>query len=89
MSTFAALSVRTDSSPLTTQQARVLQLIRSAKICPTVRELAASLSVTPNAITGHLKALERKGRIRRTGLTRAIEVLEIRAAILPYLGEVG
>jgi repressor LexA len=44
---------------------------------PSVRDIAAGIGVkSPNGVMCHLKALERKGLIRRRpGVTRGIEVI--------------
>jgi repressor LexA len=44
---------------------------------PTVREIGTALKIkSPNGVVAHLRALERKGLIRRTpGISRGIEVL--------------
>lgn len=64
--------------PLTDQQARVLAFIRdnAALYSPTVREIAAAFGFkSPNGVTCHLAALERKGYLRRNHTARGIEVL--------------
>lgn len=70
----------TDIRPaLTPRQAEVLQFITEniAFYGPTVREIARTFSIaSPNGVVCHLKALERKGYIRRTPRTgRGIEVI--------------
>ena len=64
--------------PLTDQQAKVLAFIQdnAAMYSPTVREIAAAFGFrSPNGVTCHLVALERKGYIKRTSTVRGIEVL--------------
>ena len=67
------------SMPLTPRQAEVLEFIKSnmAYYSPTVRQIAQQLGIrSPNGVTCHLDALERKGAIRRTpGKARNIEVV--------------
>jgi repressor LexA len=68
-----------DTKPsLTEQQARVLQFItdNAAMYSPTVREIAAAFGFkSPNGVTCHLVALERKGYLKRHRTVRGIEVL--------------
>jgi len=60
---------------------------------PTVREIGQAFAIkSPNGVMCHLKALEKKGLIKREGFSaRAIQVLERRssAASLPLLGTVA
>jgi repressor LexA len=69
----------TEPLPLTARQREVFEWIKAnmAYYSPTVREIAAALSIkSPHGVTGHLKALERKGLIRMAqGKARGIEVL--------------
>ena len=70
--------IATAKPPLTDQQARVLAFIRdnAALYSPTVREIAAAFGFkSPNGVTCHLAALERKGYLRRKHTVRGIEVL--------------
>ena len=64
---------------LTAKQAEVLAFIEQNPVLysPTVREIAtAFMYKSPNAVVGHLRALEKKGYIRRRkGAARNIEVL--------------
>jgi repressor LexA len=66
-------------TPATAKQAQVLEWIRanSRLYSPTVREIAAAFKfASPNGVVCHLKALERKGLIRRTpNSSRGIEVI--------------
>jgi len=70
---------QTPAERITAKQAEVLEWIRanSRLYSPTVREIAAAFSIrSPNGVVCHLKALERKGLIRRTPKSsRGIEVL--------------
>jgi repressor LexA len=80
--------------PLTQRQAQVLRLIaesvRKSGYPPTVRELCARLGLaSPNAVSCHLRALERKGRIRRSPQSpRAIELVGAATGI-PVLGRIA
>ena len=69
----------TEQRPMTERQAQVLEFIRqnSGLYGPTVREIALALSIrSPNGVVCHLKALEKKGLIRRTPhSSRGIEVV--------------
>jgi repressor LexA len=69
----------TEPRPLTARQREVLDFIRANMHLygPSVREIAAALSIkSPNGVTTHLHALERKGWIRRAqGKARGVEVL--------------
>ena len=63
---------------LTEQQAKVLEWITAniALYSPTVREIAAEFGFkSPNGVECHLRALERKGYLKRHGTARGIEVL--------------
>lgn len=63
---------------LTTRQQEVLAFIRQNAYLygPTVREIAAALDIkSPNGVVCHIKALERKGYVRRIpGKARGLEV---------------
>lgn len=63
---------------LTARQQEVLAFIRQNACLsgPTVREIAAALSIkSPNGVVCHIKALERKGYVRRIpGKARGLEV---------------
>ena len=75
------MTPETDQPPIltTAKQAEVLAWIKanSRLYSPTVREIAAAFQIaSPNGVVCHLKALERKGLIRRTPRSsRGIEVL--------------
>jgi repressor LexA len=65
--------------PLTDQQAKVLAFIQdnAALYSPTVREIARAFGFkSPNGVTCHLVALERKGYVKRRHTARGIEVLK-------------
>jgi repressor LexA len=68
-----------DLLPPTSRQAEVLAFIRanSHLYGPSIREIARHIGANNvNGVVGHLKALERKGLIRRRpGVTRGIEVI--------------
>jgi repressor LexA len=68
-----------DRPPLTDRQQELLDLVvaHSKLYGPTVRELCAAANIgSPNGVVCHLKALERKGYIRRTpNKARALEVV--------------
>ena len=57
---------------LTARQREILDFIRSFMIQagypPTVREIGAHFGFVPRSVFDHLKALERKGYLRRTAL---------------------
>lgn len=85
------------SSPLTERQREILDFIRE-KIegrgyGPTVREIGEAFEIrSPNGVMCHLKALEKKGLIKRTGFrARAIQLMDHRSpsAGLPLLGAVA
>ena len=69
----------TEAQQLTAKQAAVLEYIRehTQAASPTCRQIAQAFGFkSPHAVTVHLDALERKGRIRRTpGRSRNIEVI--------------
>ena len=54
--------------PLTNRQTEILQFIQDQSVPPTVREIGAAFGIrSPNAVRGHIKALESKGYLRREG----------------------
>jgi len=69
------------SAPLTKRQAEILSFIKSrieeSKNSPTISEIQERFSFkSPNAVQEHLKALERKGQIRRNpNRWRGLEVI--------------
>ena len=69
----------TDEYPLTARQAEVLEFIRanSGMYGPTIRQIAAAIGVNNvTGVVGHLRALEKKGFIRRRpNVARGIEVI--------------
>jgi repressor LexA len=86
-----------DFSSLTERQREIYDFIRS-KIesrgyGPTVREIGVAFNIkSPNGVMCHLKALEKKGLIKREGFSaRAIQLLDHRleSAGLPFLGRVA
>lgn len=67
--------------PLTTRQREVLEFVRQfmakAGYPPTVREIGAHFGFVPRSIFDHLKALERKGYLRRTASkSRSLQLLD-------------
>jgi repressor LexA len=67
--------------PLTARQREVLEFVRQfmakAGYPPTVREIGAHFGFVPRSIFDHLKALERKGYLRRDGAkSRSLHLLE-------------
>lgn len=82
---------------LTKRQEEVLGFIREhlkeAGYPPTLRELCASLGIKgPKNAAKHLDALEKKGRIRRNGCARGIELLDgwVRQGVsIPIAGRVN
>lgn len=67
--------------PLTTRQREVLEFVRQfmvkAGYPPTVREIGAHFGFVPRSIFDHLKALERKGYLRRDGAkSRSLQILD-------------
>jgi repressor LexA len=58
---------------------------------PTVREIGTHFEIySPNGVTCHLKALERKGYIRRQSYeSRAITILKKKPTGIPLLGVVA
>ena len=74
--------------PLTTRQREVLEFVRQfmakAGYPPTVREIGAHFGFVPRSIFDHLKALERKGYLRRDGTkSRSLQILEPRSPAMP------
>ena len=70
----------TEGKPLTQRQQEILAYIedKSRRYGPTIREIALAMQIaSPNGVVCHLRALEKKGRIRRQrGVSRGIEVLQ-------------
>ena len=77
------------STKLTERQQVIYDFIRGLIVRrgygPTVREIAQRMDISsPNGVMGHLKALERKGFIRRVSRrARAIELAEGMAIVGP------
>jgi repressor LexA len=86
-----------DFSQLTERQREIYEFIRSKIEArgygPTVREIGQAFDIkSPNGVMCHLKALEKKGLIKREGFSaRAIQLLDYRpfGAGLPLLGTVA
>lgn len=85
---------------LTKRQEETLEYIRnyieSHSYPPTIREMAASFSISVKGAYDHIKALEKKGRIRCDGnRSRTIEILdkkvkpEPETIAIPILGKVA
>jgi repressor LexA len=80
-----SVSVR---ASLTARQREVLEFIRhfmsQAGYPPTVREIGAHFGFVPRSVFDHLKALERKGYLRRTALkSRSLQILDASGASQP------
>ncbi len=70
---------------LTSRQREVLDFIRfflaQAGYPPTVREIGAHFGFVPRSVFDHLKALERKGYLRRVASkSRSLQILDVPAA---------
>ncbi len=86
-----------DFSQLTERQREIYDFIKdkieSRGYGPTVREIGLGFDIkSPNGVMCHLKALEKKGLIKReTFSARAIQLVDHKpfAASLPYLGAVA
>ncbi len=68
--------------PLTARQREVLDFVKQfmakAGYPPTVREIGGHFGFVPRSIFDHLKALERKGYLRRDGAkSRSLQILEL------------
>jgi repressor LexA len=75
-------------APLTSRQREVLDFIRhfmtQAGYPPTVREIGAHFGFVPRSVFDHLKALERKGYLRRTALkSRSLQILDASGVAQP------
>lgn len=75
-------------STLTARQREVLEFIRHfmarAGYPPTVREIGAHFGFVPRSVFDHLKALERKGYLRRTASkSRSLQILDSAGAAQP------
>jgi repressor LexA len=76
-------------SPLTARQREVLEFVRQfmtkAGYPPTVREIGAHFGFVPRSVFDHLKALERKGYLRRDpAKSRSLRILEPGLSASPY-----
>src|SRR5262245_63698149 len=86
-----------DFRSLTERQREIYDFIRdkieSRGYGPTVREIGQGFDIrSPNGVMCHLKALEKKGLIKREGFSaRAIQLIDHRpqSAGLPLLGQVA
>src|SRR6266404_4446281 len=86
-----------DFSQLTDRQREIYDFIRdkieSRGYGPTVREIGLGFDIkSPNGVMCHLKALEKKGLIKREGFSaRAIQLLDyhLGSSGLPLLGLVA
>jgi repressor LexA len=86
-----------DFSQLTERQREIYDFIRekieTRGFGPTVREIGEGFEIkSPNGVMCHLKALEKKGLIKRTGFrARAIQLVDHRpfTVDLPLLGKVA
>jgi repressor LexA len=72
-------------SALTARQREVLEFVRhftvQAGYPPTVREIGAHFGFVPRSVFDHLKALERKGYLRRTASkSRSLQILDASGA---------
>lgn len=89
-------------SPLTKRQEAILRFVLAHRqtyhVPPTIREIGAHFGIGPAGVFGHLKALERKGHVRRADRgSRAIEVMsgggrgggETRSVSVPVIGRVA
>lgn len=85
---------------LTDRQREILDWIvgfaREHGMPPTVREIGAEFGISPAGVFGHLKALERKGRLRRGELgARSLEIIGMPAsgrgesAAIPVVGRIA
>jgi repressor LexA len=84
------------SESLTSRQQSIFDFlcrhIRERGFPPSYEEIAEQFGfASPNAVTGHLKALEKKGYIRRSEKSRALEVVDpsFRQAGIPIIGVVA
>jgi repressor LexA len=86
-----------DFSSLTERQREIYEFIRekieARGYGPTVREIGEGFKIkSPNGVMCHLKALEKKGLIKRQGFSaRAIQLVDhkLHSFGLPYLGVVA
>jgi repressor LexA len=74
--------------PLTARQREVLEFIRKFMTTegypPTVREIGAHFGFVPRSVFDHLKALERKGYLRRAASkSRSLQILEPGPSAIP------
>lgn len=74
--------------PLTARQGEVLEFVRQflakAGYPPTVREIGAHFGFVPRSVFDHLKALERKGYLRRiASKSRSLQILDPTPTVAP------
>jgi repressor LexA len=74
--------------PLTARQSEVLEFVRQflakAGYPPTVREIGAHFGFVPRSVFDHLKALERKGYLRRiASKSRSLQILDPTPTVAP------
>ncbi|MCE9581326.1 MAG: transcriptional repressor LexA [Planctomycetes bacterium] len=84
------------SAGLTPKQQEIFKFlcnhVREHGFPPSYEEIAEQFGfASPNAVTGHLKALERKGHIRRSEKSRALEITDpsFRQSGIPIIGTVA
>jgi repressor LexA len=75
-------------TPLTARQREVLEFIRQfltrAGYPPTVREIGAHFGFVPRSVFDHLKALERKGYLKREpSKSRSLQILDPPGSVFP------
>lgn len=82
--------------PMTPKQREIFDFlcrhVRERGYPPSYEEIAEQFGfASPNAVTGHLKALERKGFIRRSEKSRALEITDasFRQTGIPIIGTVA
>ena len=76
-------------TPLTARQREVLEFIRQfltrAGYPPTVREIGAHFGFVPRSVFDHLKALERKGYLKREpSKSRSLQILDPAPSAIPH-----
>lgn len=96
-----AAATGTARRPLTARQREVLDFVRAFAADqgypPTVREIGAHFGFVPRSVFDHLKALERKGYLRRrSSKSRSLEILDAggspahpRGVAVPIVGRVA
>lgn len=79
------------NSEMTTRQREVYDLLaagRKSGSLPSYREICAKLGISQNAVAQHMRALERKGLIERSGGRGRAAIVKPKPGGIPLAGRV-